>query len=111
MLWVGSVEPWVPAEISSQAGHMAWEDQLGAAAPNMAQATLAWSHQPLLGRRPLLLQGLQLGLLSVGSGCYQHVRNVGRIKGAAPLLMERLCPGRPPGMLRKRLGGPGPNPR
>lgn len=79
VLWMGSVEPWVPAELSSQAGHMAWGNQLGAAAPNVARVmsapTPACSHQPVLGRQSLLLQWLQLGLLPVGSSCYQHVRN------------------------------------
>lgn len=90
---VGS-EPWVPAKLSSQVGHTAWEDQLGAAAPNMAQVVklsasiLACSHQPVLERQPLLLWGLQLVLFPVGSGCYRHVRNVGfwgRFKGTVGL--------------------------
>lgn len=72
VLWVLRVEPWLPAELSSQVGHMAWEDQLGAAAPNVARvtepsaSTLACSHQPVLGRHPWLLQWLQLGLLPMG---------------------------------------------
>lgn len=31
MLWVVRVELWLPAELSSQVGHTAWEDWLGAA--------------------------------------------------------------------------------
>lgn len=94
MLWVVSRELWVPAELSSQVGHTAWEDQLGAAASNVAgviklsASTLPCSHQPVLGRQPLLLWWLQLGLLPVGSDCCQCVRNVGfwgRFKGTVGL--------------------------
>lgn len=66
MLWVLRVEPWLPAELSSQVGHTAWEDQLGAAAPNVARvtepsaSTLVCSHQPVWGRHPSCYSGYSL---------------------------------------------------
>lgn len=67
----------------------------------------AGSRQPVLGRQPVLLQWLKLGLLPLGSGCYQSVRNVGfwgriqRSRGAAPLLVEKPRSSGSPGMLRE----------
>lgn len=37
----------------------------------------ACSHQPVLGRQPVLLHRLGLGLLPLGWGCYQNMRNTG----------------------------------
>lgn len=112
MLWVVNVELWMPAELSSQVEHTTREDQLGAAAPKVARviklcaSTLACSQQPVLGRQPLLLWCLDCflwGQVAISVGEMGLLGQIQRNSGAAPLLLERLCPGRSPGMLRQRV--------